>query len=182
MTATPTPDDGAPAPSDPDAPTPDDPDDDSSPGPGDVEWTYVESTIIMTTVRVIAPFVLTFGLFISLHGADSPGGGFQGGVVIASVLVMIAFAFGTAPTRDWLRSNLVVGLTAGGVAVFVAIGLGTVVLGGQFLEYWLYGGQTASKYAIELVELGIAATVVGVVTTIFFLLEQGPEAERGDSS
>lgn len=146
--------------------------------------TYIESTIIMTTVRVVAPFVMTFGLFVTLHGADSPGGGFQGGVVLASVLVMIAFAYGTAPTRDWIKPAAIGGLIGGGVLLFAVIGLGTLALGGNFLEYVLYGGKTASKYGIELVELGIGATVVGVVTSIFFVLSRGFEAavdEGGDA-
>jgi multicomponent Na+:H+ antiporter subunit B len=141
--------------------------------------TYIESTIIMTTVRIVAPFVMTFGLFITLHGADSPGGGFQGGVVLASVLVMIAIAYGTAPTRDWINAPAIGGLIGGGVLLFALIGLGTLTLGGNFLEYTLYGGTTASKYGIELVELGIGATVVGVVTSIFFVLSRGFEVESG---
>lgn len=141
--------------------------------------TYIESTIIMTTVRVVAPFVMTFGLFVTLHGADSPGGGFQGGVVLASVLVMIAIAYGTAPTRDWISAPSIGGLIGGGVLVFALVGLGTLALGGEFLEYVLYGGTTASKYGIELVELGIGATVVGVVTSIFFVLSRGFELEDG---
>ena len=40
---------------------------------------YTESTVIMTTVRLVAPFVFTYGLFIMFHGADTAGGGFQGG-------------------------------------------------------------------------------------------------------
>jgi multicomponent Na+:H+ antiporter subunit B len=127
----------------------------------------------MTTVRLVAPFVMTFGLFVTLHGADSPGGGFQGGVVLASVLIMIAFAYGTAPTRDWINASAIAGLIGGGVVLFAVIGIGALVFGGNFLEYLAYGGATTSKYAIELVELGIGATVVGIVTSIFFLLSRG---------
>ncbi|MFW5896225.1 MAG: MnhB domain-containing protein [archaeon] len=146
--------------------------------------TYIESTIIMTTVRVVAPFVMTFGLFVTLHGADSPGGGFQGGVVLAAVLVMIAFAYGTVPTREWIDPNAIAGMIGGGVLLFALIGLGSLALEASFLEYLAYGDTTASKYGIELVELGIGATVVGVVTSIFFVLSRGfqpvdGEAEQG---
>lgn len=150
----------------------------------ELDDTYIESTIIMATVRVVAPFVMTFGLFVTLHGADSPGGGFQGGVVLASVLIMIAFAYGTAPTRDWIDPNAIGALIGGGVLLFAAIGLGALALGGNFLEYLAYGGSTTSKYAIELVELGIGMTVVGIVTSIFFILSRGFDVaveEGGDS-
>ena len=61
---------------------------------------YVESPIIMATVRVVAPFVFTFGLFIMFHGADSSGGGFQGGVIVGTVILMLGIAFGIEPTRE----------------------------------------------------------------------------------
>jgi len=136
---------------------------------------YVESTIIMTTVRLVAPFVLTFALFIMFHGADSPGGGFQGGVIAGSVVMMLAFAYGIESTRRWVDVRIVSVLAAGGVLVFVAIGLGTMALGGQFLEYHKYEPllSHASKYAIELVELGIGGIVSSIAIGLFFLLSAG---------
>jgi len=136
---------------------------------------YVESTIIMTTVRVVAPFVLTFALFIMFHGADSPGGGFQGGVIAGSVVMMLAFAFGIESTRRWLDIRVVAALASGGVLVFAAIGLGAIALGGQFLQYTEYQPYyaDASKYGIELVELGIGGIVASVAIGLFFLLAAG---------
>jgi multicomponent Na+:H+ antiporter subunit B len=139
---------------------------------------YVESTIIMTTVRVVAPFVLTFALFVSFHGADSPGGGFQGGVIAGSVIMMLAFAFGTDATREWIDTRAIAVLGAAGVLLFAAIGLGGIALGGTFLEYQLYANQflkpvKASKYGMELVELGIGGIVASIAVGLFFLLSAG---------
>jgi multicomponent Na+:H+ antiporter subunit B len=141
--------------------------------PADVP--YVESPIIMTTVRLIAPFVFTFGLFVMFHGADTPGGGFQGGVIVGSVIVMIGFAFGVQPTREWVANDLLVGLAALGALTFVGIGVGSVLLGGDFLQYTSYEGfySDASKYLIELVELGIGAIVATVVVGLYLTLAGG---------
>ncbi|WP_096591727.1 MnhB domain-containing protein [Halorubrum ezzemoulense] len=160
---------------------------DADPAAGDDEGPglYVESTIIMTTVRLVAPFILTFALFIMFHGADSPGGGFQGGVIAGSVVVMLAFAYGIDSTRQWLDVRVVSALASGGVFAFVGIGLGAMALGGQFLQYAefeaLFGH--AIKYAIELVELGIGAIVAAVAIGLFFLLAAGFDGvAEGDSS
>ena len=146
---------------------------------------YVESTIIMTTVRVVSPFVLTFALFVMFHGANSPGGGFQGGVIAGSVVMMLAFAYGIDAAREWLDVRVVSALASGGVFAFVGIGLGAMALGGQFLQYAefeaLFGH--AIKYAIELVELGIGAIVAAVAIGLFFLLAAGFDGvAEGDSS
>lgn len=136
---------------------------------------YVESTIIMTTVRLVSPFILTYALFVMFHGADSPGGGFQGGVIAGSVVMMLAFAYGIDSTRQWVDVRVIASLASGGVFVFAGIGLGAMALGGQFLQYSEYGAlySHAIKYAIELVELGIGAIVAAVAIGLFLLLATG---------
>ena len=139
---------------------------------------YVESQVIMTTVRVIAPFSFTYGLFLTFHGGGSPGGGFQGGAIIGATILMIAFAFGIEPTRDWLSNGTVVSLASGGVLAFALIGLVPLALGGQFLEHPLYestlGIYDGKKYALEGVEiLGIMPIVAGVVVGLFFAIAAG---------
>jgi len=142
-------------------------------GEPDDERVYVESPIIMSTVRVIAPFVFTFGLVVMFHGADSAGGGFQGGVIVSTVILMLAIAFGIDPTREWVNPAVLVGIIGVGVLTFLSIGIGSVVLGGNFLEYSAYGIHHASKYGIELVELAIGIIVSGVVVGLFFAIAGG---------
>jgi multicomponent Na+:H+ antiporter subunit B len=139
---------------------------------------YVESTIIMTTVRVIAPFVLTLGAFVMFHGASSAGGGFQGGVIAATTVVMLGFAFGIEPIAARLRNYYLAGLVLGGLGIFLAIGFGAYAVGGTFLEFTRYPIHHGSKYSIELVELGIGVVVAGTITGLFFLLGTGFETAR----
>lgn len=135
--------------------------------------TYVESTIIMTTVRVISPFVFTFGLFVMFHGAESAGGGFQGGVIVAASLILVAFAFGIEPTREWIADRPVRVAIAGGAFTFVLVGLGALASGGLFLQYDAFQISHGTKYGIELVELGIGAIVSGVILSLFMNLAAG---------
>ncbi|MFP4590268.1 MAG: MnhB domain-containing protein [Halobacteriales archaeon] len=141
---------------------------------------YTESPVIMTSVRLVAPLVLTFGLYITFHGADTPGGGFQGGVIIGTVVLLLAFAFGIDPTRVWVGHRPMAWLAAAGVVAFASIGFATMVLGGAFLEYDRLPIPDASKYGIEAVEIGgIAAIIAGVVMAIFFLTAAGFAGEEG---
>ncbi len=143
---------------------------------------YVESPVIMATVRLVAPFVLTYGIFVTLHGASSPGGGFQGGVIAAAVIVMLSFAYGIDLTWEWVDKRVVVGLVGGGVALFGGIALGAVLFGGQFLEVGVYPIPEPDKYGIELVEVGIGMTVAGVITSLFFTLARGAMPPVGEGA
>lgn len=144
--------------------------------------TYSESQVILTSVRIIAPFTLTYGLFLALHGADTPGGSFQGGAIIGVTILMIAFAFGIEPTREWVHSGIVAGLVTGGMVIFIAIGLATIALGGAFLQYDRFTDTFGIdvKWGMEAIEVGgIALIVAGVVITLFFATAAGhyPEPE-----
>jgi multicomponent Na+:H+ antiporter subunit B len=135
---------------------------------------YTESQVIMPTVKIVAPFAFTYGLFVTFHGAGSPGGGFQGGAIVAAVVFMIAFAFGIEATRQWLANTVVVALAVGGALVFAGIGLVPIALGGAFLQYELLPIPDPVKYGMEGVEiLGIGTIVAGVLMGLFFVLAMG---------
>lgn len=140
--------------------------------------TYTESQVILTAVRIIAPFTMTYGLFLALHGADTPGGSFQGGAIIGVTILMIAFAFGVEPTRNWLHEGVVAGMVTGGVILFIGVGFATIALGGNFLQYELFesvlGIPDGTKWGMEAIEVGgIALIVAGVVITLFFATAAG---------
>jgi multicomponent Na+:H+ antiporter subunit B len=144
--------------------------------------TYIESQIIMTTVRAVAPFSLTYGLFLTFHGADSPGGSFQGGAIMAATVLMFAFAFGIAPTRDWLRNRTVVALAAGGTASFALVGLVPMAFGDSFLAHPRFKKalDIKTKWGLEAIEVGgVAPIVAGVLVGLFFVLAAGLHSGGG---
>ncbi|MCK5474237.1 MAG: hypothetical protein KAI53_02420 [Candidatus Aenigmarchaeota archaeon] len=49
--------------------------------------------IIKTTTRLLVPLIMVFGFYVSLHGHISPGGGFPGGVILASAFLLLVIAF-----------------------------------------------------------------------------------------
>jgi len=136
----------------------------------------VESVVVTKTVRLLAPFVLTFGLFTTFHGTSSVGGGFQGGVVVASVVVTFAFAFGVGQTDAWLRSSRLRWLAVAGVYLVLLVAMGTLAVGGAVLEVTAVPLEKGAVYAVELVELGIATTVAATIVVLFFRLAAGSGA------
>ena len=54
-----------------------------------------ESVIIATISRLLAPFVQMFGLYVIMHGHSSPGGGFQGGVILGASFILLAIGCGS---------------------------------------------------------------------------------------
>jgi len=83
--------------------------------------------------RKLSPYVLLFGCYLISYGHLSPGGGFQGGVVLASGLILPALGC-RRERREDLLSNfaLSVGETAGFVLLFL-IGVSGIAATGYFL-------------------------------------------------
>ncbi|MTI68240.1 MAG: sodium:proton antiporter [Firmicutes bacterium] len=49
------------------------------------------SHILASVCRVLFPFILIFGFYIIIHGHLSPGGGFQGGAILATAFLTTYF-------------------------------------------------------------------------------------------
>jgi multicomponent Na+:H+ antiporter subunit B len=130
---------------------------------------------VTRTVRLLTPFVVTFGLFTMFHGTSSVGGGFQGGVVVAAGIIAIAFSFGIDQTSDWLDASAVTGFATSGVVVFAGVAVGALAFGGPYLDLSVYPVPKAIVYGVELVELGIGATVATTVLVMFLQLGRGAD-------
>jgi len=88
------------------------------------------SLVVYTGCRFLFPLIILFGFYVFVHGHLSPGGGFQGGAVIASAFVLIYMAcrgkrLSMVPAR--------VMESVGGL-VFIIVGLIGLGIGGQFLS------------------------------------------------
>lgn len=139
-----------------------------------------ESVVITKTVRLLSPFVFVYGLYTMFHGAASVGGGFQGGVVVASVIVTIAFAFGVDQTGAWLNRAVLTSAGVVGVLAFVGVSLGPLVFGGSLFQFSAYPGTKGALYAIEVIEVGIGVTVAATIVILFFEIAGGFEQAGGE--
>jgi len=136
---------------------------------------YTDSPVVTATVRVVSPFVLTLGLFTLFHGTSSVGGGFQGGVIGAAVVVTLAFAFSVEETARWLDRRVLGALVAAGLVVFGVVALAGLAFGGAFLQLDVLPIPKATVYATEAIEIGIGATVAAVIVVLFVRIAGGSD-------
>jgi multicomponent Na+:H+ antiporter subunit B len=59
----------------------------------------VTSLILRTAARFLLPLLLLFSVFLLFRGHNQPGGGFVGGLVAGSALVLYAISYNVAATR-----------------------------------------------------------------------------------
>ena len=90
------------------------------------------SRIVKTVSRTIIPFIFLFGIYIIFHGHLSPGGGFQGGVIMAMGVILIIIAYGYDIFRNYTASLSLIETL--GVAFFILMGLIGILVGKSFFS------------------------------------------------
>ena len=107
------------------------------------------SLVLYTGCRLLFPLILIFGTYIFIHGHLTPGGGFQGGAIIASGFLLIYLGCrGRRISR--VASNLAESL--GGLA-FVVTGLLGLLFGGYFLSNFLPKGTANTLFSAGIIPI-----------------------------
>ena len=132
--------------------------------------------ILRIGAKLILPFILLFARYVHFHGEYGPGGGFQAGVISASVVILYALIFGVEPTKRAVPQGLVERLIPLGVLLYASVGLPAFFHGRNFLDYGVLGRDSASGHAlgILLIETGVLITVASTMVAIFYAF-----ADRG---
>ena len=130
------------------------------------------SLILRVATRLIIPLLLLFSIFLLLRGHNDPGGGFVGGLVAASGIVLYAFSRGDAKARGVLRVPprllLGLGLACAGGAGLLALGGGDPFLHSLWTpEVQLLGGHMKAGTTL-LFDIGVFFVVVGTVLLMVF--------------
>lgn len=100
----------------------------------DKDW--VPSDLIIKTVcRILIPFIQIYALYVVAHGDFSPGGGFQGGVIFGSSLILLAISYNLKTLVNRIKEKFLGILAAAGVLVYAGIAAMCMPMGGNFLDY-----------------------------------------------
>jgi multicomponent Na+:H+ antiporter subunit B len=86
--------------------------------------------LLMTGSRLLVPLILLMGVYVFVNGHLTPGGGFQGGAILASAMLLMLL---TEPLRRFSHRLISIVESTSGLA-FVAIGLLGIFFAGGFLD------------------------------------------------
>jgi multicomponent Na+:H+ antiporter subunit B len=130
---------------------------------------------------IVSPFIMLFGIYIIFHGHYSPGGGFQGGTILAASVIIIRLTLGSDIGQLQFNKKLGTPLGSAGVLIYFGTGLAAMLLGGSFLDYkFLPVAHEISmrrSLGILFVEIGVGLAVMAILIAIYDdLLGEEPDA------
>ncbi len=91
------------------------------------------TVIVYQTILLIAPFLGILGIYLILFGHLSPGGGFTGGVVLATTLIVLTITYGVSFTEKRFRHHYLSFTESLGAFLFVILGITGIIAGANFL-------------------------------------------------
>ncbi len=141
-----------------------------------------DSTILIS--RVMGPLVVLFGLYVALHATVTPGGGFQGGVVVASGFLLVYLGEGYGPWRELLPSKALSAIEGGGALLFALAGLWPLLHGAAYMQNTLPLGKFKDMLSggLMLVEnAGVGFAVAGGFTMLFLEMMEETRALKSET-
>ena len=133
-----------------------------------------DSIIVQSLGRFLIPVIQIFGLYVLFFGQYGPGGGFVGGVILGTSMILAILIFGHRASQSYLAKTL---LHSDGIGMLIYAGIGGLCLigGGEFLNYANLGipglEVAARRYiGILLTQIGVAVDVAVTAVSIVLSL------------
>ncbi|MBW1818313.1 MAG: Na(+)/H(+) antiporter subunit B [Deltaproteobacteria bacterium] len=150
----------------------------------DTQWTPYDP-IIKAVCRILIPFIQLFALYVIAHGHHSPGGGFQGGVILGATIILLAISHNLREATQRMRERLVALLCVVGVFIYAGTGVLCLLFQMNFLDYSalspLLGLDTvaARSFGILIVEVGVGIAVMATMIWIYNNLASAGRYDEG---
>jgi multicomponent Na+:H+ antiporter subunit B len=141
--------------------------------------------IVKTTCRLVIPFIQIFALYVIAHGHYSPGGGFQGGVIMGASLVLFAIAFNLRAAIRRMSERVIMLLAALGVGIYAGVGILCMLLEKNYLDYsalatfFAFDPVNARSHGILMVEIGVGIVVMAVMVLLYYILASAGKHDEG---
>lgn len=125
--------------------------------------------IVKTITRLTIGLILLFGIYITLHGHLTPGGGFAGGLIIALSFIHLMLAFGKEVALKKLSQSMTSFFESIGAILFVLIAILGFV-GGYFFINFLGKGKPFELFSAGIIPLCNIAICLKVGAGLFAVL------------
>lgn len=126
------------------------------------------SVVVSFIVRVLAPFILLFAIYVILNGHVTPGGGFQGGTIIGALVIALSLVMTREDADRLLPHKPERILQAAAPISFFVVGIAGLALWGEYLYFPRDESlRWAAVLMLMIIEIGIGVGGACVLISIF---------------
>lgn len=136
------------------------------------------SLIILMVSRWSCRLIQIFAFYVIFHGHYSPGGGFQGGALLAASILLLRMTEGKESSQSQFPSSWGIPLGVLGASIFAGVGCVALLNSGQYLDYGSLPFSPTDlagtrSLGILVIEVGVGLAVMATLVSIFDDLAEG---------
>ncbi len=136
-----------------------------------LEYEPQEDNILQQAAKILVPLIVIFGIYVVLNGHISPGGGFSGGAIIGTGLILHLTAFGVGRTRRFMNERVIKTLTVCALTFYCFAKSYSFYTGANHLESIITTGTPGAILSAGLiVYLNICVGIVVACTMYSFYI------------
>ena len=127
-------------------------------------------SILIACTHLVLPIIITLGLYVIFHGHLSPGGGFQGGVLIAGAFAIVFIGYGNKKINKEKNSKVFKILEDVGALGFIFLAFMGLFSGNNFFTNTFNNGTAGKLFSSGSIFLMNSCVGFKVFAGIAFLL------------
>ena len=135
--------------------------------------------IVKCAADFLLPFATVYGWYIILHGAMSPGGGFQGGVLAAGTVLLVYLAYGLTGIRKVFHSHFLHYSETAAEIVYVCIGLAGIAAGLHFCFNFVF--PAGREESAMLMNDAVGYHVMAGISCLLIMMLEALDTDDGSS-
>ena len=124
--------------------------------------------IVRSASDLFLPLACVFGCYVVLHGHLSPGGGFQGGVLIACAILLVFLGYGSTKVHKTFNEHKLHSSETIAEILYVVIALIGVFAGLGFCFNFVFAGQKIDTSI--LMNLAVGYHVMGGIVCLLIMM------------
>ena len=130
--------------------------------------------ITRSATNLLLPLSFVYGAYVVLHGHISAGGGFQGGVLIASSILLIFLGYGSIAVKKIFNDHRIHAKETVAEIIYVALGLMGILMGFNFCINFVFKGLNFDTSVLMNHAVGyhVAGGIICLLSMMLSLLEK----------
>ena len=144
--------------------------------------------IVRSAADFFLPLACVYGAYVVLHGHLSPGGGFQGGVLVASAILLVFLGYGSLKVRKTFNDHKLHSSETVAEIIYVVLGLLGIIGGFNFCINFVFDGLgfDTSVLMNHAVGYHVMGGIICLLSMMLSLLDKDeahtdPEEKEGEA-
>lgn len=140
-----------------------------------------KSIVVKRASDLFLPLACIFGCYVVFHGSSSPGGGFQGGVLIASAILLVFLGYGAARSKKVFSERLLHSTETLAEIVYIIIALLGIFSGLNFCVNFVFGGKVLDTSILmnDAVGYHVMAGIICLLIMMLSVLDPDEDEKEG---